>query len=157
MTGADVLSILPNGEMAVVLRRQRGPAGFNFNGMLARVPVAGGTPREILDRVESADGAPDGSLAVAYHSQGKARLEFPIGTLRYESSPWVRDVRVSPKGDMVAFVEHDDPVGDNGVVRVAGPKGSQKLTRDYGSVQGLAWSAAGDKIWYTAAESGVIA
>jgi Tol biopolymer transport system component len=154
LTGADVLSILPNGEMAVVLRRQRGPAGFNFNGMLARVPVAGGTPREILDRVESADAAADGSLAVAYHSQGKARLEFPIGTLRFESSTWIGDVRVSPKGDMVAFVEHGDPIGDNGLVRVVGPKGSQKLTRDYGRVQGLAWSAAGDNIWYTAADSG---
>src|SRR5208282_1367875 len=40
LAGADVLSILPNGEMAVLLRRQRGP-GFSFNGMLARVPVAG--------------------------------------------------------------------------------------------------------------------
>jgi eukaryotic-like serine/threonine-protein kinase len=153
LIGADVLSILPNGEMAVVLRRQR-DVGFSFKGMLARVPVAGGAPREILDRVESADGAPDGSLAVAYHSQGKARLEFPIGTLRFESSTWIGDVRVSPKGDMVAFVEHDDPVSDNGVVRVVGPKGSQKLTRDYSSVQGLAWSVAGDKIWYTAADSG---
>ena len=153
LAGADVLSILPNGEMAVLLRRQRGP-GFSFNGMLARVPVAGGVPREILDLVESADAAPDGSLAVAYHSQGKARLEFPIGTLHFESSTWIGDVRVSPKGDMVAFVEHDDPISDNGVVRVVGPKGSQKLTRDYSSVQGLAWSVAGDKIWYTAADSG---
>ncbi|HXM65202.1 MAG TPA: hypothetical protein VN911_00615 [Candidatus Acidoferrum sp.] len=102
--------------------------------MLARVPVAGGVPREILDHVESADAAPDGSLAVAYHSQGKARLEFPIGTLRFESSTWIGDVRVSQKGDMVAFVEHDDPISDNGVVRVVGPKGSQKLTRDYSSV-----------------------
>jgi len=153
LAGADVLSILPNGEMAVLLRRQRGP-GFSFNGMLARVPVAGGVPREILDHVESADAAPDGSLAVAYHSQGRARLEFPIGTLRFESSTWIGDVRVSPKGDTVAFVEHDDPISDNGVVRVVGPKGSQKLTRDYSSVQGLAWSVAGDKIWYTAADSG---
>jgi serine/threonine protein kinase len=153
LTGADVLSILPNGEMAVVLRRQR-DIGFSFKGMLARVPVAGGTPREILDYVESADGAADGSRAVAYRSQGKARLEFPIGTLRFESSTWIGDVRVSPKGDMVSFVEHDDPVGDGGVVRVVGPKGSQKLTRDYNSVQGLAWSVAGDKIWYTAADFG---
>ena len=150
---SDVLSILPNGEMAVLLRRQRNE-GFSFTGMLARVPVAGGTPREILDRVESADAAPDGSLAVTYHSQGKARLEFPIGTLRFESSTYIVDVRVSPKGDMVAFVEHDEPIGDSGVVRVVGPKGSLKLTRDFASVQGLAWSVAGDKIWYTAADSG---
>ncbi len=104
--------------------------------------------------MESADAAPDGSLAVAYHSQGKARLEFPIGTLRFESSTWIGDVRVSPKGDMVAFVEHVAPIDDGGVVRVVGPKGSQKLTRDYAGVQGLAWSVAGDKIWYTAADSG---
>src|ERR1700675_5132540 len=98
--------------------------------MLGRVPGAGGVPREILDHVESADAAPDGSLAVAYHSQGKARLEFPIGTLRFESSTWIGDVRVSQKGDMVAFAEQEDPISDNGVVRGVGPKGSKNLTRD---------------------------
>ena len=153
ITGADVLSILPNGDMAVMLRRQRGQ-GFNFNGMLARVPLTGGTPREILERVESADWAPDGSLAVAYHSQGKARLEFPVGTVRFECSTWIGDVRVSPKGDMVAFIEHDDPIGDAGSVRVVGPSGTEKITGDYGSAQGLAWSPAGDKIFYTAADVG---
>jgi Tol biopolymer transport system component len=37
---------------------------------------------------------------------------------------------------------------------VVGSHGNRQLTRDYGSVQGLAWAPAGNEIWYTAAESG---
>ncbi len=107
-----------------------------------------------MERVESADWAPDGSLAITYHDQAKARLEFPVGTLRYESATWISHVRVSPKGDMVAFIDHDDPIGDGGVVRVLGSNLNAPLTRDYGSAQGLAWSPNGDEIWYTAAEAG---
>ncbi len=55
---------------------------------------------------------------------------------------------------MVAFVEHDEPIGDSGFVRVVGSHVNRQLTHDYGSVQGLAWSPTGSEIWYTAAESG---
>jgi len=154
LVGADVVGIRPNGEMAVILSRQRGPGGFNFIGTLARVPLSGGAPREIFERVESADWGPDGSLAIAYHNQGKARLEYPIGTLLGESPGWIGDVRVSPKGDVVAFVDHDAPSDDSGAVRVVGAKGDHKLSQTYASMQGLAWSPSGDKIWFTAAESG---
>ena len=154
ITGADVLAISDKGEMAVTLRRQQGPSGFGFNGTLARLSLTGGVPREIMERVESADWAPNGSLAISYHAQGKARLEFPIGTLRYESATWISHVRVSPKGTMVAFIEHDDPVGDAGSVRVVGPNLNAQLTRSFASTQGLAWSPKGDEIWYTAADGG---
>jgi DNA-binding winged helix-turn-helix (wHTH) protein/Tol biopolymer transport system component len=153
---ADVLAISGTGELAVLLNRKRGPSGFNFHGMLARLPLTGGTPRLVMDKVEAADWGPrpDTPLAVTYHQGGKARLEYPVGTLLYESATWLSDVRVSPKGDMVAFVEHDEPIGDSGVVRVVGSHGNRQLTHDYGGVQGLAWSPTGSEIWYTAAESG---
>lgn len=153
---ADVLAISGTGELAVLLNRKRGPSGFNFHGLLARLPLTGGTPRLVLDKVEAADWGPrpDTPLAVTYHQGGKARLEYPVGTLLYESATWLGDVRVSPKGDMVAFVEHDEPIGDSGFVRVVGSHGNRQLTHDYGSVQGLAWSPTGSEIWYTAAESG---
>jgi DNA-binding winged helix-turn-helix (wHTH) protein/WD40 repeat protein len=154
ISGADVLAISDKGEMAVALGRQLGPSGFSYNGTLARLSLTGGVPREVMERVESADWAPDGSLAITYHSQGKARLEFPIGTLRYESATWISHVRVSPKGGMVAFIEHDNPIGDGGAVRVVGPNLNVQLTRDYfGSAQGLAWSPAGSEIWYTAGDA----
>src|SRR5262249_7351701 len=115
--------------------------------------LTGGVPREIMERVEAADWTPDGSLAISYHAQGKARLEFPIGTLRYESVTWISHVRVSPKGDRVAFIDHDDPGGDGGVVRIVGPNLNLQLTPDSESVEGLAWSPSGDEIWYTASDA----
>jgi eukaryotic-like serine/threonine-protein kinase len=157
ITGADLLAISDKGEMAVTLGRKLGPSGFGFNGTLARLSLTGGVPREIMERVESADWAPDGWLAISYHTQGKARLEFPIGTLRYESATWISHVRVSPKGGMVAFIEHDDPIGDGGAVRVVGTNLNLQLTRVYGSAQGLAWSPTGAEIWYTAADTGTSA
>jgi eukaryotic-like serine/threonine-protein kinase len=156
LASADVLAISGTGELAVLLNRKRGPSGFNFHGMLARLPLTGGTPRLVMDKVEAADWGPrpDTPLAVTYHQNGKARLEYPVGTLLYESATWLGDIRVSPKGDMVAFVEHDEPIGDSGFVRMVGSHGNRQLTHDYGSVQGLAWSPTGSEIWYTAAESG---
>jgi eukaryotic-like serine/threonine-protein kinase len=155
IAGADVLAISDKGEMAVLLRRKLGPlAGFFFSGTLARLSLTGGAPREVMERVESADWAPDGSLAISYHAQGKARLEFPIGTPRYESATWIGDVRVSPKGGMVAFIDHDGPISNGGAVRVVGPNVNVQLTRNYGSAMGLAWSPTGAEIWYTAADAG---
>ena len=151
---ADVLAISRSGEMAVLLNRKRGPSGFGFNGTLARLPLTGGTPRPVMDAVESADWGPDDKLAVIYHAAGKARLEYPIGTLRYECATWLSDVRISPAGDSVAFVEHNEPIGDSGMVRIVDSNNSRVLTRAYGSVEGLAWAPSGKEIWYTAADSG---
>ena len=58
----DLLAIASTGEMAVSLRRHaRG--GFIYTGMLARMPVGGGAPRELLDGVYEADWSPDGTAA----------------------------------------------------------------------------------------------
>ncbi|HKN32916.1 MAG TPA: winged helix-turn-helix domain-containing protein [Terriglobales bacterium] len=156
LSGADVLAISSTGEMAVMLHRQRGPSGFDFHGMLALVPLSGGAPRPIMDQVEAADWGPDGTLAITYHyhAGSKARLEYPIGTVRYESATWLSDVRVSPDGRRVAFIEHDHPIGDGGFVCVSGPDGHRRLSPDYGSAQGLVWAPSGKEIWYTAAQGG---
>jgi eukaryotic-like serine/threonine-protein kinase len=62
--GADVLAVSSSGEMALSLASHP-KAGFLYSGTLARVPLVGGAPREILEGVEWADWSPDGStLAV---------------------------------------------------------------------------------------------
>jgi hypothetical protein len=89
MPGADLLAISSKGEMAVSLHRYN-RVGFVWSGMLARVPLAGGAPREILDGVESATWTPDGAeLAVVHYVGGKDRLEFPIGKVLYETTGWI--------------------------------------------------------------------
>ena len=58
---ADLQAVSRKGEMAVLLDRP------GKDAMLARVPIGGGAPREVLENVRSADWGPDGeSLAVVH-------------------------------------------------------------------------------------------
>jgi len=157
LTGAEILAVSSSGEMAVLLN-SRQVRSWIYTGTLARVPLTGGAPREILDEVQWADWAPNGEdLAVVRDVGGRNRLEFPIGKVLYETVGWISHPRVSPKGDRIAFIDHPIPGDDAGsiaVVDLAGRK--QTLTDAWTTVQGLAWSAKGDEIWFTAADVGNI-
>ncbi len=147
-----ILAISSTGEMAILL----GPTTNGTAGTLARVPLSGGAPREILENVNDADWSPDGStLAVSRTVGGKNRIEYPIGTVRYESdgrSPEL--LRVSPKGDLIAFFEHDNDVGDY-TVTVLDMNGKKRaLSRGWQALGGLAWSPNGDEIWFGGAKAG---
>ena len=59
-------------------------------GTLARVPLSGGEPREVVADVEWADWSADGRrLAIVRHSEGRDRLEFPVGTAEPDFHRWV--------------------------------------------------------------------
>ena len=76
---ADVLSVSPSGEMALSVGRSFRSL-FDASGTLARAPIGGRAPRDILEAVREADWAPDGeTLAVVRDVDGKTRLEMPIG------------------------------------------------------------------------------
>lgn len=150
-----LLSISHQGEMAVLLRPR---VAFDINGTLARMPLEGGAPREVLRDVSDADWSPDGKqLAVIHWVEGACRLEYPIGHVLYSSSApgWLSHVRVSPRGDRVAFLEHPvERFDDRGAVTLIDLEGhKQTLSRTYISVNGLDWSPSGDELWYTAATS----
>jgi WD40 repeat protein len=143
---ADILSISSTGELAVSLNRHF-ILGFQTTGTLARVPLGGGAPRETLENVQDADWSPDGKeLAVARYIGSRCRLEYPIDRVLYEPVAWVSNVRVSPDGRMVAFIDHPQ-IGDNsGTVRVVDEKGKLKLAGPEAGT-GLAWSPRGDEVW----------
>jgi hypothetical protein len=64
---------------------------------------------------------------------------------------WASDLRISPDGNTVAYVEHPerwDSFGHIAIVDRAGKK--TILTGDYSSALGLAWDPSGKEIWYTA-------
>ncbi len=147
-----ILSISSTGEMAILL----GATTNGTAGTLARVPLSGGAPREILENVNDADWSPDGAnLAVARNVGGRNRIEFPIGTVRYESDGLAPEtLRVSPKGDHIAFFEPDNQLG-NYTVTVLDMNGrKQALSRGWQELLGLAWSAKGDEIWFGGAKAG---
>jgi len=155
LADAEVLSISKSGEMAVSLNRRQTQA-FTRSGRLARISIAGGAPRDILDDVQWADWSPDGKdLAIVRDAGARNRLEYPIGKVLFETSGWISHPRISPRGDVIAFIEHPSPGDDGGAVAIVDLAGKKTtLTPVYATVQGLAWPPDGGEIWYTAAEGG---
>jgi len=152
LAGAGLLAISSTGELAVSLNRHF-MFGFETAGTLARVPLAGGAPREVLENVEDADWSPDGkSLAVARHVGNRNRLDYPIGKMLYNAPGWISDVRISPDGRLVAFIDH--PLrGDNvGNVKVVDSSGKVKLDGPF-AITGLDWSPQGDEVWSSGRDS----
>ncbi|MEX0881197.1 MAG: protein kinase [Thermoanaerobaculia bacterium] len=155
LAAAEVLAVSRTGEMAISLNR-RTTLPFIRTGRLARISIAGGAPREILDDVQWADWGPDGkSLAIVRDFGVRNRLEYPIGKVLYETTGWISHPRMSPKGDRIAFMDHPVARDDGGSVAVVDLAGKKKtLSSIFATAQGLAWKPDGSEIWFTAAESG---
>ena len=93
------------------------------------MPLAGGAPREVLEDVEDADWAPDGKALAVVRLVGNAcRLEYPIGKVLFEASGWISNVRVSPDGRWIAFVDHPQKGDNNGSVKVVDVSGKLRLS-----------------------------
>jgi eukaryotic-like serine/threonine-protein kinase len=160
LQNANVLSLSRTGELLVQLGIRR--ETWRVTGTLARVPLAGGAPREVLDGVSEADWAPDGaSFAIVREVGGRSRIEFPIGKTLFETTGWISHLRISPRGDHLAFLDHPGTGSGSGtrytkwaavsVIDLAG--NAQTLVPAF-IAQGLAWSPQGDEIWFTMAEPG---
>jgi eukaryotic-like serine/threonine-protein kinase len=145
------VSSVGTGEVALQLDSRR-TATWVSVGTLARAPIEGGAPREVLEDVQWADWSPDGNnLAVVRDAAGRNRLEYPIGKVLYETAGWISHPRVSPKGDRVAFLDHPTQGNDGGSVAVVDLAGKKTtLSENWGSEQGLAWSADAEEILFTA-------
>jgi dipeptidyl aminopeptidase/acylaminoacyl peptidase len=152
LPNARILSISSAGELAILL----GSPARGAPGTLARVPLSGGAPREILENVNDADWSPDGAnLAVSRAVGGRNRIEYPIGTLLNESDgrPPL-GLRVSPKGDLLAYFDYDSALGDFAVTVLDTHGRKRVLSRGWRADGGLAWSPTGDEIWFGGAETG---
>jgi serine/threonine protein kinase len=149
---ASILSISSTGEIAILL----GSPARGSPGTLARVPLSGGAPREILQDVNDADWSPDGaSLAVSRTIGGRNRIEYPIGTVLNESDGLPPlSLRVSPKGDLLAFFEYDNAVADFAVTVLDTHGRKRVLSRGWKGENGLSWSPKGDEVWYSGNKTG---
>ena len=123
----NVLAISRSGELALAL-------GSHFDGLvtygtLARVPIAGGAPREMVEEVKFADWSPDGSdLAIVRRVDGRDRLEFPVGKVLVQPAAGegtgLGFARISPDGRRVAFVHYRSPGSLVGKVTIVDQTGA---------------------------------
>jgi len=158
LKNAELLSISKNGELAVRLNSVF-HAGYARYGTLARLPLSGGSPREVLENVQDAEWAADGeSMAIVRYVPENShwRLEYPIGKVLLDTINWISHPRISPDGKSVAFADHEVPGGDDrGSIAVIGPDGSEKkLSSGWESVEGIQWSLSGDELWFGGSDSG---
>ncbi len=154
---AVLLAVSSDGQLAIC--KPTGRTQHGFIGTLARVPLAGGGPLNLSENVTAADWSPDGSaLAAVRVEQERPQIEFPLGRVLYraeQSGGYIEALRVSPRGDAVAFLDHPLPDDSAGVVALVDLAGHyQILSSRFNSMRGLAWSPDGREIWFAAAKRG---
>lgn len=155
LSDANLLAISPANELAVVLHGTHNPQLETVDGVLASTPLAGGSPREVLPDVLWADWDAAGKLAVVHNVDGHSRLEYPIGNTLYQSGGWISDIRFSPQGDKIAFMDHPALWDDRGTVSVVDLSGRVRTpSGGWESERGLAWAPQGKEIWFTAIDKG---
>ena len=144
----DILAVSPSGELAVLSFPE---------AVLARVPMAGGIPRQVLQGVPyaSADFASNGKdLAVVHEVDHRLRLEFPIGKVLLDTTESISCPRLSPRGDQIAFLHGIEGTTAVRVVETSG-KRNRELSSGWSIVTGVpCWRPDGREIWFTAGRQG---
>jgi serine/threonine protein kinase len=150
---AQLVAISPQAQLLVLLHPT--PITYMLRGTLARLPLAGGGPRELATDATAADIARDGeTIAAIRYRPDHAWIEFPLGHVVAESSGgWYSNIRISPSGDRVAYVDHPALGDDRGFLTVLGRTGTpRRIGAEWGTIGGLAWRTA-DDLWITASRS----
>ena len=138
---ADVLAVSRT-ELFLSLNR-RNVSGQCATGVLATMPIDGERPRPLRDGIQDADCTPDGELALIARVGSRFRVEWPIGTVLFESAKWLANPRISPDGNRLAFLVHPHTNDDAGTVAILARGETQisELQKNWPSIAGLAWSS----------------
>jgi Tol biopolymer transport system component len=152
-----LFGISRSAELAVGLNSRARTTSFNdAPATLARMPMLGGSAQTVADEVMFADWNPAGTEWALVRAAGsRQRLEYPVGTVLFETSGEIGFPRVSPDGGAVAFCNWPVPNDDRGTVTIVGRDGTTRVvSRTWEALSGLAWRPDGREVWYTAADSG---
>lgn len=144
---ATLLGLSSRGDLAILLAPP-GERGVLWLGTLARVPLAGGPVRSLLEDVLDADWSPDGAdLAVIRWRAGEFQLEYPIGKVLLRPCRAGR-LRVSPRGDRIALL-------DESAILLVDRSGRTATLAVPPAHQRLAWSADGDALLVDAGDTDI--
>jgi serine/threonine protein kinase/Tol biopolymer transport system component len=151
---ADILGISKDGTMAILLNRHYLGNWLNI-GTLAKVPVGGGSPREILENVYDGAISSDGnSFAVVREIGARQQLEFPIGNAIFKTEGWITSPRISTDGKRIAFIDHHITPDDRGFIAVVENGKVKRISDEFSAITGLCWSRDEKSVWFTGAREG---
>jgi DNA-binding winged helix-turn-helix (wHTH) protein len=96
--------------------------------------------------------------ALVRNKGAESFVEFPAGHIVYKcTSGWISNLRVSPRAEYIAFLEHPFRDDDSGHVRLVSRTGDTRLlTAEWSSAEGLAWSPTSKEVWFTASPHGAM-
>ena len=153
LPNADVADISSAAELLIVVNR---PYLYQIHpGTLARVPLAGGTPRALAEAVTGADWSSDHQrFAVTREVGERSRVEFPLGTLIRETYGAYAP-RLSRDGRELAFYAMETPTSPK-TVTIADLSGRTTILSNGWLWTGryVAWSPRGDEVWFSATKGG---
>lgn len=146
----NLAAISSLGELALINFERGSP------GQLLRVPLNGGAPLIVDKGILGADWTADGRGMAVIRDGPYSTLEYPRGKSVYQAKGWISDLRISPDGHSLAFLEHPVRGDDGGAVKVLEAGGAcRTLSDSWASANGLAWAPSGREVWFTAAKSGL--
>jgi hypothetical protein len=161
-----LLSVSRTSNLAVLLNSQDfGP--FLRTGTLAIQGLYEEKPYLLSSNVGWADWSADGSTlyytvfkhdgiswieAYSKDTQQTRRI-YPTTTVRDQ---WYSHVRVSPRGDWIAFEQHIGMGQGGQAVLLNLSNGSTQVSRPCGSIAGMAWQPNGKEVWFTASDRGLL-
>ena len=149
-----LLAISKSGELAVMMNASF-VAHRLMSGTFARMTIDG-APRPIAEDVREADWLPDGSdLVVIRAVNENDHIEFPMGHVVHTTVGYFSDARVSPDGNLVAFMEHPVKFDNRGWVKVVDRSGKvTSIAGEFAAEEGVAWSADSRSVFFSAVRSG---
>ncbi|MFB3921820.1 MAG: protein kinase [Terriglobia bacterium] len=156
LSGTGLLGISRSGELALLQKPGLSHSPWAQQGLLARVPFSGGSPRAIEEKVVFADWSPEGEhLCLARETETGYQIEYPPGTVLHRGTGFSSGVRVSPSGEHVAFVEHPNVIDSGGILTTVDKSGRVKALENFAAAFNLAWSPNGKEIWVSGAIAGM--
>jgi Tol biopolymer transport system component len=149
-----LLSVSPSSELAIAVGSTQWSGSLRKAGILARVPLAGGAPREVEGSVLWSDWSPDGEKLALVRElpDGQRQLEYPIGHVIEQSASDITYIRISPRGDRIAYIAYPR-VSNLGSLVVVDLSGSRvTLAEALFWPLGLVWHPDGETILFAAGD-----
>ena len=153
---AVFLDVSPTDELLIKKRPDYPHALLGSPGTLSRVPLAGGSPREIASDVTWASWTPDGKEVAAIRDLRETKaLEYPLGTTLYSSPLIGGSLSISQPGDQIALVERESPDHSRASLALLDLHGTKRtLTRAFDAMGRVNWAPDGKSIYFSASEKG---